>query len=119
MIACLAASSLGACSAAGSLPTPTPAVSFLLLDGVSVINTQKTIDDHIVSWVTGDDCSTVRASRGERYCEETPHPGPMMVQNSYCYKSLAGVSCYTQPVETDAARLYGVRTENVPISTSR
>ncbi|HLN24597.1 MAG TPA: hypothetical protein VK558_11495 [Patescibacteria group bacterium] len=117
LIACLAASMLGACTGlATSTPTPTPAVGFLLLDGVSIINTKKTIDDHVVSWVTGQDCSTVRASRGEAYCEETPKPGPMVVQNSYCYKSLGSVTCYTQPVATDAARLYGVRTEDVPVN---
>ena len=107
---------LGACRptesmVAGSAPSfPTTAI----LDMASVINTQKTVDDHLVSWITGKDCSTVRASMGEHYCRESPPVLPMVQRTTYCYKSLALVTCYDQPVERDAARLFGTRVDQVP-----
>ena len=95
---------------AGAAPA-VPAVA--ILDGASVINTHKTIDDHLVSWVTGKDCSTVRASMGEHYCEDPPPAEPMVRRTTYCYKSLAVVSCYDQPMERDTSRLFGTRIDQV------
>src|SRR5208283_2905358 len=74
------------------------AQTFWILDGVSVINTQKTIDDHLVSWISGEDCSTLKALHGEPYCQPEKVKGPMVTRTSYCYKNLAGVTCYTQPL---------------------
>ena len=88
--------------------------SVAALDIVSVINTQKTIDDHIVSCITGKDCSDVRASKGDPYCIDEPVPVPMVRRATYCYKSLASVTCYDRPVVSDAAQFYGIRVDNVP-----
>lgn len=86
------------------------------IDGLSVINTQKTVDDHVVGWVTDKDCSTVRASRGETYCQDKPVPVPVVRKVSYCYKTLGSVSCYDRPIPQNAPQLYGTRVEDVPIN---
>lgn len=97
-------------------PITPPLTSFVLLDGISVINTQKTLDDHVVSLITGKDCSTVRASEGERYCEDEPEVRPTLVRTTYCYKSLAQVSCYDHPFDRDATRLTGTRVDDIPLN---
>lgn len=86
--------------------------TFWILDGVSVINTQKTIDDHLVSWLSGDDCSTLKALHGEPYCQPEPAKIPRITQTSYCYKNLAGVTCYSQPMP--GHQPLGVHTTQVP-----
>lgn len=68
----------------------------LLLESGSVVATDKTVSDHVVSRITGRDCSTVRVERGESYCVESvpavPPPPPV-----YCEETLGGVDCYTHP----------------------
>ncbi|OKH87081.1 hypothetical protein [Thalassospira sp. TSL5-1] len=66
---------------------------YVALDVVSIINTDKTIADHIISMSTGRDCSTVRSSMGEPYCKTDPIPEPPL----YCYRTLAAVNCYATP----------------------
>jgi len=66
------------------------------LDIATLIVTDKLMVDHVVSFVRQEDCSAVRASQGESYCRPfrlayTPPPEP------FCYRTLAAVSCYTQP----------------------
>jgi hypothetical protein len=89
--------------------------TFFILDGVSVINTQKTIGDHVVSLVTGKDCSLVRASVGDPYCTDPLQPVPSIPRITYCYQSLARVSCFDRPIDRDANRLVGTRLDVVPI----
>lgn len=121
LICCAILAALAGCEAYNgttkALRPPIPAVTgLIILDGVSVINTQKTIDDHLVSLITGLDCSTVRASKGGHYCvEETPE-GPIVMRTTYCYKSIAKVSCYAEPLNSDASMLYGIRVDRIPAS---
>ncbi|HVI52026.1 MAG TPA: hypothetical protein VM661_12500 [Candidatus Sulfotelmatobacter sp.] len=89
--------------------------TFWVLDGISVINTQKTLDDHLVSWISGDDCSTLKALHGEPYCQPKPVEVPKVTRTSYCYKNLAGTTCYTQP-QPGNYQPAGIRTEQVPIT---
>ena len=83
---------LGACSlvTAGSSYMP----NMVGLDGVTLITTNKTINDHIVSFSTGKNCSTVRKNTGRHYCEEDEVVAPDEV---YCYPTLGDVSCYARP----------------------
>jgi hypothetical protein len=99
-------------------PITPPVTTYVLLDAVSVINTQKTIDDHLVSLLTGMDCSTIRAAQGDHYCLEPPEATPVYIRTTYCYKSIAKVSCYEQPLARDAAQLYGIRVERVPVAAT-
>ncbi|MTJ82745.1 MAG: hypothetical protein F8N37_17290 [Telmatospirillum sp.] len=91
------------------------ATTFVLVDAASLINTHKTIDDHLISLLTGMDCSTVRASKGDHYCLEPPEQKPVYIRTTYCYKSLAKVTCYDQPFDKDATQLYGVRIDRIPV----
>lgn len=69
-------------------------VNYSILSSASVMATDKTIPDHIVSYSSGKDCSTVRTEQGRTYCRED-EPNPMPV--AYCYRTLADVSCYAEP----------------------
>jgi hypothetical protein len=61
------------------------------VDGVTVITTGKTISDHIISFATGKNCSTVRKQTGQNYCEEDDLSLP---EEIYCYNSLGNVNCF-------------------------
>lgn len=61
------------------------------IDVLTVMGTDKTIVDHIVSASSGKNCSSVRLEKGEYYCEEDQ---PEVTHNIYCYKTLASVTCY-------------------------
>lgn len=61
------------------------------LEMFTVMGTDKTIVDHVVSASSGKNCSSVRLEKGDYYCEEDE---PKVVQNIYCYKTLASVTCY-------------------------
>jgi len=66
-------------------------VSFGTVEGVSLMGSDKTLVDHMVSMGSGKNCSTVRKEMGLTYCEEDM---PLIKQNIYCYRDLGGVTCY-------------------------
>jgi len=95
--------------AAPAIPT------ILTIDAASLINTGKTLDDHVMTWATGENCSTLAATKGEPYCKAWPQPAPTMPRTTYCYKSLAAVTCYDRPFPADQSRYLGARVDKVPI----
>lgn len=84
------------------------------LEVMSVINTKKTLGDHLATWVTGKDCSTLRAQREGAWCVDWPAP-PAPPQQVYCYASLARPSCYSQPYNEGNDRLIGFVPAPTPI----
>jgi hypothetical protein len=91
------------------LPNPYTLMHFEVL---SLINTHKTLGDHIFGWITDKDCSSPRSERGEAYCRDWPgRPAPP--PQVYCYSTLARPSCYAQPYNEGNDRLIGF----VPPST--
>ena len=80
------------CSAVATAPTGFPKI--LGVNGASVIGTGKTITDHVVSFTTGKNCSTVRKDTGRHYCEEDEIAVP---DNVFCYTTLGDVTCYDRP----------------------
>jgi hypothetical protein len=60
----------------------------------TVAATDKTPVDHLVSLVTGKDCSIVRRYRGSTYCVEDEMTPPVRV---HCYPTLGEVTCYAEP----------------------
>jgi len=67
---------------------------------VNIVNTgvtmasDKTIGDHLVSFQSGKDCSTVRVEQGRTYCkEDEPNPIP----DVHCYRTIGDVTCYSEP----------------------
>jgi hypothetical protein len=91
-VALAAVMALGGCDAftfGGGTVAP---VAFV--EGASVVVTDKTLGDHLVSMYSGKDCSTIRTSKGMRYCaEDEPAPPPQ----PYCYRTLGKVTCYDRP----------------------
>ena len=63
-------------------------------EGASVIVTDKTFTDHIVSLGSGKDCSTLRTLADLTYCVED-EVAPKYI--SYCYRTLGNVTCYDRP----------------------
>ncbi|NQW00237.1 MAG: hypothetical protein HQ483_11105 [Rhodospirillales bacterium] len=61
------------------------------VDVLTVMGTDKTLIDHVVSASSGKDCSSVRLEQGDYYCEEDR---PKITQNIYCYNTLGSVTCY-------------------------
>jgi hypothetical protein len=60
----------------------------------TVAATDKTPVDHLVSLVTGKDCSVIRQNRGLTYCVEDEVTPLVRV---HCYPTLGEVSCYDEP----------------------
>ena len=63
-----------------------------VLEVTSVINTDKTLFDHVVSIAYGRDCSTIRYLDGDYYCNRPPPPETPL----FCYPSLGDVVCYRE-----------------------
>ncbi len=65
-----------------------------LIEGASVIATDKTLADHAISFYSGKHCSSVRLERGLTYCvEDEKHLTPLV----HCYSTLGEVTCYDRP----------------------
>lgn len=67
----------------------------IALEGASVMASDKTASDHLVSLMSGKDCSVVRSEQGLAYCVEDQ--APILAPKYYCYKTLGSVSCYDRP----------------------
>ena len=83
LLACLAF--LGGC---GAIP------GYAQVEGLFVVGTDKTMEDHVVSLVSGKNCSLIRTEKDQTYCEEDE---PVIKQNIFCYRTLATVTCYDRP----------------------
>ena len=65
-----------------------------IVNAATVIATDKTIADHVVSYRSGKDCSSVRSEQGRSYCrEDEPNP----IADVTCYQTLGDVMCYAAP----------------------
>ena len=64
------------------------------VEGVTALGTGKPFSDHVVSMISGKNCSTIRTNTGRSYCEEEePNPQPKV----WCYRSIGAVTCYDRP----------------------
>ncbi len=71
----------------------------------TVVATDKTVPDHVVSLATGADCSLVRYSSGGYYCVQ-PLPANTPVETRlYCYTSIANITCYDTKLPGEDARM--------------
>lgn len=71
---------------------------------VSLKTTRKTLPDHAIGLVSDQDCSSLRAARGDAYClTEEELQARIPAQPEYCYRTIGGVSCYDRPDETKTA----------------
>ncbi|HYD64878.1 hypothetical protein [Azospirillum sp.] len=60
----------------------------------SLNTTKKTLGDHVVSGVTGRDCSILSLEESGQYC---PERVVVDRSNVYCYRTLADVNCHYIP----------------------
>ncbi|MGE5547760.1 MAG: hypothetical protein ACM33T_12735 [Solirubrobacterales bacterium] len=98
----------------GGVMPPNAGAALVNLEVVSLVNTRKTLTDHVATWATGRDCSTPRAEREGVWCVDWPAPPPPPAQ-VYCYSSLGRPSCYTQPYNEGNDRLIGFVPAPTPI----
>ncbi|MEO5336718.1 MAG: hypothetical protein H7841_07490 [Magnetospirillum sp. WYHS-4] len=80
----------------------------------SVMVSKKTITDHVVSYMSGKNCTFMRSNQGLTYCEEDEKfPKPPV----YCYKTLGQVTCYDRPDPFDPrTQKLGENDHNLPNS---
>ena len=68
---------------------------------ISLLETDKTPTDHILSQVMNKDCSSKRLLEGaDHMClDENANASKTVAQAapSYCYRTLGNVTCYTEP----------------------
>jgi hypothetical protein len=94
----LGAMSLAGCQTAALLPAAAIAGT---VEGVALNQSGKTVSDHLVSAITGDDCSVLRYTKKGKYClsdaeiaaEEARLHRPY---EGTCYKVRGNVACYDQ-----------------------
>ena len=77
-----------------TFPFAIPPSAFSSFEAISVVGTDKTLGDHLLSIYSGKNCSTVRTSNDLTYCEEDE---PVAKKTGYCYRSLGNITCYDRP----------------------
>ncbi len=62
------------------------------------VQTDKTMTDHVVSYIYGEDCSVLYTEDGGDYCRDETYgqADDKVVQQSYCYRTIGGIDCYVQ-----------------------
>ena len=94
----LAGLSLGACETIGVLPAAGIAAT---VEGVALNASGKTVSDHLVSAVTGEDCSVLRYTKNGKYCLSDAEIAAEQARlhrpyDGTCYKVRGNVTCYQQ-----------------------
>ncbi len=79
-------------------------VGIAQVEAISLMASDKTFVDHLVSYSSGKDCSLVNTEQGREYCVEDEKK---IQQNIFCYRNLGGVTCYDRadPYHNGAARI--------------
>jgi hypothetical protein len=90
--------SLGGCQTMAFLPAAAIAGT---VEGVSLNQTGKTASDHLVSAITGEDCSALRYTKNGKYCltEAELAAAEARLHRPYegtCYRVRGNVACYDQ-----------------------
>ena len=65
--------------------------------------TKKTNVDSLISAVAGEDCSIRNLGLGRQYCMSPAQPSAEPA--TYCYRTIAEVTCYREARPADASRL--------------
>jgi hypothetical protein len=75
-----------------------PGLALAGIETVTLINSDRTLSDHMVSAYKNQDCSIVRSAEGGEYCVDLVKP-PHNPPKIYCYRTIGDVSCYDRPLE--------------------
>jgi hypothetical protein len=89
---------LAGCQTMAFLPAAAVAAT---VEGVSLNQTGKTASDHVVSAITGEDCSALRYTKNGKYCltEAELAAAEARLHRPYegtCYRVRGNVACYDQ-----------------------
>jgi hypothetical protein len=89
---------LAGCETIGVLPAAGIAAA---IEGVSLNASGKTVSDHLVSAITGDDCSVLRYTKNGKYCLSDAEIAAEQARlhrpyEGTCYKVRGNVACYDQ-----------------------
>ncbi len=89
---------LAGCETAAILP---PVAIAATVEGVSMNQTGKTVSDHLVSAITGEDCSVLRYTKKGKYCMTQAELAAEQARlhrpyEGSCYKVRGNVACYDQ-----------------------
>lgn len=80
-----------------------PAVAvYAAVEGVSLNQTDKLMSDHVVSAVTGQDCSFLKYKDTGNYCRSAAEIAAQAAKerrdlSGHCYRRRGLVTCYTSP----------------------
>ena len=80
------------------------------VEGLSLNHTDKLMSDHLVSAVTGQDCSFLKYKDSGIYCRSAAEIAEQAAKerrdlSSYCYRRLATVTCYDSPDPTASGEI--------------
>jgi hypothetical protein len=89
---------LAGCQTAAVLPAAAIAAT---IEGVSLNQSGKTASDHLVSAITGEDCSVLRYTKNGKYCltDAELAADEARLHRPYdgtCYKVRGNVACYAE-----------------------
>jgi len=94
----IGAMTLAGCQTAAILPAAAIAAT---IEGVSLNQSGKTASDHVVSAITGEDCSVLRYTKNGKYCLTDAEIAAEQARlhrpyEGTCYKVRGNVACYDQ-----------------------
>ena len=102
--------SLAGCQTLGLLPAAAVAGT---VEGVSLNQTGKTASDHLISAITGEDCSVLRYTKKGKYCLTAAEIAQEQARlhrpyEGTCYKVRGNVACYAEAdaTHTSEATVY-------------
>lgn len=90
---------LSGCVAAAAIPA---AAVYAGVEGISLNHTDKLMSDHVVSAVTGQDCSFLKYKETGIYCRSAAEIAAEEAKarrdlSGYCYRRRGLVTCYDTP----------------------
>ena len=90
---------LSGCAAVAAIPA---AAVYAGVEGISLNHTDKLMSDHVVSAVTGQDCSFLKYKQTGIYCRSAAEIAAEEAKarrdlSGYCYRRRGLVTCYDTP----------------------
>lgn len=94
LLACLAClAGLPGCAGMG--------LAFVGANMATLMHTDKTIPDIMLSEQRGKDCSLLHAANNEPYCQSAPEDPRQVLaklaETRYCYRTIGAITCYDRP----------------------
>ncbi|HEX2581890.1 MAG TPA: hypothetical protein VHL08_07955 [Dongiaceae bacterium] len=79
------------------------------VESVTPASSKKTASDHLVSFITGDDCSLLRYQQTGHYCLSPAELAQARAQERHgqpiCYRHLGDITCYDRIIPGATTRV--------------